>query len=229
MAEQAGPTDGQVEVVVEQVLRLAQGDAQMGAARAGQQARTRTDVGAGQFQVAAPLAGPLTLPAAVDVPAVAMPLDLRLRDVGDEMVVEGVGGFEVGRAAMGTLRGMDIVFEERRVRRWLLAHGSGVLAMLLAAAVSRRAGPGRAFRRGTLAALVDLLELVLHLRQAAPQFGVLRLQFGVLRLEFQESLLQVHNDRSLAEMPETASELLNSYEPPRPGGRRRGAEIKQVR
>src|SRR4051812_32209706 len=147
-----------------------------------------------------------------------MPLNLRFRDVGDVMVVEGVGDFEVGRTAMETLRGMDVVFEERRARRWLLPNVARVLAVLLAPAVRRRAGLGRAFRRGTLAALVDLLELVLHLRQAAPQLGVLRLQFGVLRLErgvgrfqLQKSLLDVHPAGSLAKMPEPASELLNSY------------------
>jgi hypothetical protein len=60
MTEQAGPADGQAEEVVEQVPGLAQGDAEVGAAVAGEQADARADVGAGPFQVAAALAGPLT-------------------------------------------------------------------------------------------------------------------------------------------------------------------------
>ena len=105
VAEQAGPADGQAEEVVEQVLGLAQGDAEVGAAVAGQQAGPRADVRARQFQVAAALAGPLTATAAVDVAAVAMPLDLGLGEVGHEVVFELAGRFEVVGTAMGTLLG----------------------------------------------------------------------------------------------------------------------------
>src|SRR5260370_4257827 len=202
MTEQTGPTNSQAEEVVEQVLGLAQGDAEMSAAIAGQQAGRGPDVGAGQCHVAATLAGLLTVPAAVDVAAVAMPFDLRFRDIGDEMVLEDAGGFEVGRAAMGTLCGMDVVLDERQARRWLVPDITGVLAMLLAPAVGWRSGLGGAFRLGTVAALGDPLELVLQLRQAAPEFGVLRLQLGVLRLKLQESLLTVHDPRSSLENPE---------------------------
>jgi hypothetical protein len=60
VTEQPGSADGQSEEVVEQVPGLAQGDAEVGPAVAGEQAGARADVGAGQFQVAAALAGPLT-------------------------------------------------------------------------------------------------------------------------------------------------------------------------
>src|SRR5207253_10775646 len=82
MTEQAGPADRQVEEGVEEVLGLAQGDPQVSAAIAGQQAGAGADVGAGQFQVAPALASLLTTPAAVDVPAVAMPLELGFGEIG---------------------------------------------------------------------------------------------------------------------------------------------------
>ena len=47
MTEQAGATDAEVEVVVEQVLGLAQGNAQMDAGITSQQAGTRADMGTG--------------------------------------------------------------------------------------------------------------------------------------------------------------------------------------
>jgi hypothetical protein len=182
----------------------------MGPAIAGQQAGPRADVGAGQLEVAAPLAGPLALPAAVDVAAVAMPLDPRFRDIGDEMVVEGVGGYEVGRATMGALRGMDLVLDERGIRGWFGAEDPGVLAMLPAAAVGGRTGLRGPLRLGALAPLVDLLQLVLHLGQAPLQLsvlrlevGVLRLELGVLRLQVQEPLRKVHDARNVSGKPES--------------------------
>src|SRR5262249_58933706 len=100
MAEQARSADRQAEKVVEQVLSLTQGDAQVGPAVAGEQAGARADVGAGQFQVAAALAGPLTGPAAVDVPPVTMPFEFGFGQIGHEVVLELAGGFEVAGAAM---------------------------------------------------------------------------------------------------------------------------------
>ena len=67
----------------------------MSPAVAGEQAGARADVRAGQFQVAAALAGPLTAPTAVDVPSVAMPLEFGLGEIGHEVVLELAGGFEV--------------------------------------------------------------------------------------------------------------------------------------
>jgi hypothetical protein len=60
---------------VERVAGLAQGDAEVGPAVAGEQAGARADLRARQFQIAATLAGPLTGPAAVDVAPVPMPLE----------------------------------------------------------------------------------------------------------------------------------------------------------
>ena len=121
----------------------------------------------------------LTAPAAVDVPAVAMPFELRFGDVGDDVVVEAAGRFEVAAAAMGALRGMDVVFDEVGPRGRFGREGAGMLAMLLRRR-SARAFVGSAGRpRGALAALADLLELVFQLGQAAAQLGVFRFQFGV--------------------------------------------------
>ena len=83
--------------------------------------------------------------------------------------------------------------------------------MLLTTAVGRRTRLGGAFRLRPLAALVDLLELVLHLRQTSPQLGILRLQLGVLRLKFQESLRSVHDAVVWPTILKLASEPLNSY------------------
>src|SRR5262249_15139591 len=51
VAEQAGSADGQSEEVVEQVAGLAQRDAEVGPAVAGEQAGARADMRARQFQV----------------------------------------------------------------------------------------------------------------------------------------------------------------------------------
>ena len=139
----------------------------------------------------------------MDVAAVAVPLDFRFRQIGDEMVLKGASIFEVGRTAEGALLGMDSVFDERGPWRWFVAHGTGVLAMRLAAAVGGCARLGRALGAGPLAALEDLLELVFHLREAAPQLGVFRPQFGVLRLQFQKSCPVVHDPPSFLKSPES--------------------------
>jgi hypothetical protein len=57
VTEQAGSADGQSEEVLEQVAGLAQGDAEVRPAVAGEQASAWADVRARQFQVAATLAG----------------------------------------------------------------------------------------------------------------------------------------------------------------------------
>src|SRR5262249_43542271 len=112
VTEQAGPADRQAEEVMQQVLGLSQGDAEVGATVARQQAGARADVGARQFQVAAALACLLTAPAAVDVPAVAMPLDSRFRKIGQDVVDELAGGLEITGTAMGTLLWVDVVLDE---------------------------------------------------------------------------------------------------------------------
>ena len=148
----------------------------MGPAVAGEQAGARADVRAWQFQVAATLAGPLTGPAAVDVPPVPMPLESGLGKIGHDVVLEPACGFEVAGAAMGALLGTDVVFDEDGAGRRLGPKGSGVPAMLLAAAIGARAvGLVAAVGRAP-AAPPDVLELVLDLGQLAAQVRVLRLQ-----------------------------------------------------
>ena len=176
VAEQAGPADGQPKEVVEQVASLAQGDSQVGPAVAGEQAGARADVRAGQFQVAAALASPLTAPAAVDVPSVPMPLEFGLGEIGDEVVLELAGGFELVSAAMGALLRADVVFDEGGAGWGLGAEGAGMLTMLLAPAVGARAvGLVAAVGRAP-AAPQDVLELGLDLGQLAAPVRVLRHQ-----------------------------------------------------
>ena len=105
-----------------------------------------------------------------------MPLDLRYRDVGHEVVLELAGRFEVLAAAMATLLGMDIVFDEHRTRWRVGPNNARMLPVLLAAAVGR--GWALRFARAAraLAALQDLLEFMLQLSQTAPQVGVFRLE-----------------------------------------------------
>ncbi len=161
---------------MQQVRGLAQRNAQVGTAVAGEQARPRADVGARQLQVAAALAGTLTVPAAADPAAVAVPLQLRFGEVGDEVVLVPVGDFEVPAAAMATLLWIDGMFDEDRTGGRLGSDTAGMLAVLLAAAVAARRLRAAAVPAGTLAALPDLLKFVL---QPPPQCGVVRLQFGV--------------------------------------------------
>src|SRR5262249_37433326 len=149
----------------------------------GEQAGARADVRAGQFQVAAALAGPLTAPAAGDVPSVTMPLEFGLGEIGHEVILELAGGFEVAAAAMRALRETDVVFDEDGAGRGLGPKGSEVLAMFLAPAVGAwTLGLVAALGRAP-GALLDVLELVLNLRQSAAQVRVLRLQVGDSSLE----------------------------------------------
>ena len=64
-----------------------------------------------------------------------MPLDLGLGDVGDDVVVEGLGVFEVATTAMIALLGADVVLDENGVGRRLGPEDAGMLAVLRAAAV----------------------------------------------------------------------------------------------
>ena len=168
---------------MEQVAGLAQGDAEVGPAVAGEQAGARADVRARQFQVATALAGPLTGPAAVGVPPVAMPLEFRFGEIGHDVVLELAGGFEVARAAMRALPGTDVMFDEDGAGRGLGSEGSGVLTVLLASAVGARPLGRVTALGGALTAAADVLQLVLDLVQPAAQVGVFRLQVGDPLLE----------------------------------------------
>jgi hypothetical protein len=112
-----------------------------------------------------------------------MPLDLRFGEIGDEMVLEPVGGFEVAGAAMGALLRADVVFDEGGAGRGLGAEGAGVLTVLLASAVGGWPLGRVTARGGALTAPADVLELMLDLGQPAAQVGVLRLQVGDPLLE----------------------------------------------
>jgi hypothetical protein len=158
----------------------------------GEQARPRPDVGAGQFKLATGLTRGLAVLADIGMAPIAMPFDLGLGNVSDEVLVELAGGCEVATAAMGTLLGMDIVFDEGRVRRRLRPEAARMFAEFLAATIFRDA-----FRIGArprlFAALEDGLELLLEVRKPLPQLGVLRLQLG------DATVSVVHDDHNLTE------------------------------
>lgn len=176
MTQQSGPADRQAEEIVQQVARLAERDAQVGAAVTGEQPCPWPEVSAGQFQIAASLAGLLAVSATMNVPAIAMPLELGLGNVGDDVVFELSGGFEFAAAAMRALLGMHVVFDERGFRRRLGPKHAGVLAMFLSPAVVGRARAGLGLLLGPLATLEKCLKLVFELRNPPPQLGVLRLK-----------------------------------------------------
>jgi hypothetical protein len=86
-----------------------------------------------------------------------MPLEFRFGQIGQDVVLELAGGFEVAGAAMRALLGTDLVCGEDSAGWGLGPKASGVLAMVLAPAVGARAlrfvaAMGRAF-----AALTDVL------------------------------------------------------------------------
>ena len=121
-------------------------------------------MGAWQFQVTAALAGLLAAPTAVDVPPVTMPLDSGFGQIGHEVVLELTGGFEIAGAAMRALHRTDVVVDEDGARRGLRSEKPGMLAVFLAAVVGGgRVGVVTAIG-GALAALADVLKLVLDLR-----------------------------------------------------------------
>jgi hypothetical protein len=112
-----------------------------------------------------------------------MPLELGLGEIGDEVVLEVAGGFEVAGTAMGALLREDVVLDEDGARWGLRPKVAGVLTVFLAPAVGARGVGGIAAMDGASAALTDGLQLVLDLRQPAAQLRVLRLQGGDPLLE----------------------------------------------
>jgi hypothetical protein len=158
-------------------------------------------VRAGQFQFTAALAGFLALAAAMDVSAIAMPLDLGFGQVGHDVVFVLAGGLELEAAAMGALGGMNVVFDEDGIGRWLGPKEARVLTVLGAAAVGSGGAGFLARVAGAFTALVDLVELAFQLRQAAPEFSVLRLQ---LRDPIQKLLPIIHSGRIVVQDDEVA-------------------------
>jgi hypothetical protein len=150
----------------------------MGSTITGEQASPWTDVGAGQFEITASLTGSRAAAATMDVPAIAMPFELRLGDIGDDVVFELAGRFEFAAAAMGTLLGMNIVLDEDRSRRRIGPKDAGMVAMLLPPPIVGRALAPRALILGSFAALQKGLNLMFELRNAPPQLGILRFEFG---------------------------------------------------
>ena len=107
-----------------------------------------------------------------------MPLDLGLRDIGNKMVFELAGRFEIAGTAMRTLLGVDVVFDEVGLWWRLGPEGPGVFAMFLATVVRARVFGNLVTVAGASAALADLFEFVLQLRQPTAQIGVLRFQLS---------------------------------------------------
>ena len=107
-----------------------------------------------------------------------MPLELGFGEIGDEVVFELAGRFEIACTAMGALLRMDVVFDE-------VGAGWRFGAESSRDACDAPCGGGRPGTLGVVAAgawafaaLADRLEFVLQLRQPTPQFGVLRFQLG---------------------------------------------------
>jgi hypothetical protein len=177
MSQGPGPTHRQTEEVVEQIARLAQRDAEVRSAVTGEQPGAGTDVRSGQFEVAASLTGALAATATMDVPAIAMPFELRLGKVGDEVVLELACRFEISRAAVAALLGMNVVVDELGAGRRFGPKGAWMLAMFDQPAILRRSLPRRPLVGAPLTALQKRLQLMLELGNAPPQLGILGFEF----------------------------------------------------
>ena len=121
-------------------------------------------MGAGKFEISASLTRSLAAAAFVDVAAVAVPFELRLGNVGDDVVFELADGFQVGATAMRALFGMNVVLDEDGSWRRLGAKDARMLAMLLATLVLGSSFSRRAFIVGPLATLEKSLYLMFELR-----------------------------------------------------------------
>src|SRR4051812_48610409 len=108
----------------------------------------------------------------MDVSAIAMPLEYGFGNVDDEVILEVVGRFGIVAAAVGTLLGMHVVFDEGGVRRRLGPKGAGMLAMLFEPAIIGSALAWRPAIALSLAALQELLHLMFQLRDPLAQLGV---------------------------------------------------------
>jgi hypothetical protein len=135
-------------------------------------------VGAGQFQIAATLTGSFAVPATMDVSAIAMPFELRLGNVGDDVVLELSGGVEFAAAAMRALLGVNIVFDEDGPCRRIGPKDAGMDAMFLPSPIVGGSLTRLALTFGSFATLEKGLDLMLELRDAPPQLGVLRFELS---------------------------------------------------
>jgi hypothetical protein len=107
-----------------------------------------------------------------------MPLDLGLRKIGQDVVVELASGFEIVGTAVGTLLWVDVVFDEEGTGWRLRPKEPWVLAVFLATPIGLGTVGVLAAVGGALAAPADGLEVVLKLRLPAAQLRVFRFQLG---------------------------------------------------
>lgn len=138
----------------------------------------------GEFQVAAGLAGVLTSLAAVDMPAVAMDLNLGLGDVFDLVVGKLIGGFECGAPTVGAMRRMNVMMDHVLTEEGQGAADPGMLAVAAAAAVLASGRPG-AFGPAAVAFTLDL-QFVFQLSKACVALGKLLLQVGNPRFQHRD-------------------------------------------
>jgi len=101
------------------------------------------------------------------------------------------GRFEVAAATVGTLLGMDLVFDADGAGRRFGPADAGMLAEPLAAAVTAF-GLGIGLATGFLAALLDRLKLQLQL---PAQLRILGLQVGVSRCQLGQALQEAVGGR----------------------------------
>jgi hypothetical protein len=134
-------------------------------------------VGARQFEVAASLTGSLTGPAAMNVPAIAMPFEFGFGKVGHDVVVELSRGSEVGAAAIRALLGVNVVLEEQSAGRRFGAKNARMFTVLLPPSIVGSPLPRFAFAFVSLAALQKGLDLVFELGNPLAQLGVLGFEF----------------------------------------------------
>jgi hypothetical protein len=149
-----------------------------------------------QFQVAASLTGSLAVAAPMDVPAIAMPFELWLRNVRDNVVVELSSRLEIAATAMAALLGMNVVFDELGIRRRFGAKDARMLAVFLSPPVLGGPLPGLTIAGPTFTTLQESLDLMFELRDPLPQLGILGFEFG------NSSITRVVHDRPT--LPKTA-------------------------
>ena len=123
------------------------------------------------------MAGVLAGATTVDVATIAMPLELGFGNVGDQVVFEGVGRFEIGATTMAALLGVDVVFDERGIERWFRPEAGGMLAVFGPPTILGCALPRGAVVASAFPPLQELLQLMFQLREPLAQLGVFRFEF----------------------------------------------------
>ena len=150
MAQHAGPAFVQAEPFRKQRRGLTQRNAQVPAGVGRQQPGSRANVRAGQFQVAAALAGAVAIQATHDMAAIAMDLNLWFRDVHLDVIVVLARGFQVAALAVRARFRNHVVLVRDFRRLGRRAKEPAVAALALLAAIGRLL----AWRRVGLGAVV---------------------------------------------------------------------------